>query len=181
MYWGKVFDPKVLVSNNTDHSKSTIVAYLHTLFLRIPKTIKVVQMWSDGPVSQFKNKFMAAVIILFEKIFPFKIYWNYFAKNKVRRLVLSRKVNVNCAKDFVDAFNMEESSVEVFEMTHSAIDKINKKLGLENVFDNAPSIRAIKSCHQLQVIDNKIVAFVTSSDGYEHCKQSNISKLPKSK
>lgn len=184
-YLAKSFDPEVIVSDNTDHSKNTIVAYLYTLFLRIPKNVKVVKIWSDGPVSQFKNKFIAAVIVLFEKLFPFKVVWNYFAtahgkgavdgigavaKKKVRRLMMSRKAIVNNAKDFVVAFNMEKSPIKVMEMTHESIDKINKKLSLEDEFDKAPSIAAITSCHQLQVIDNKIVAFVTSADGYELSK-----------
>lgn len=108
--------------------------------------------------------------------------WNYFAtahgkgavdglgavaKKKVRGLVLSRKVIVNNAKDFVTAFNMDESPIEVFEMTHADIDKINKKLCLEELFNNAKTVGSISACHQLQVIGGKMIASVTSSDGYE--------------
>ncbi len=122
-YIAKSFYPKIIASDNTDHSKNTIVAYLYTLLLRLPKTMKVVKIWSDGPVSQFKNKFVAAAIVLFEKLFPFKVVWNHFAtahgktavdgigavaKKKVRRLVLSRKVIVNNAKDFVTPFNTDQ-------------------------------------------------------------------------
>lgn len=158
------------------------MAYLYTLMLRLPKTTKVVKIWSDGPVSQFKNKFIAAAIVLFEKLFPFKVVWNHFAtahgkgavdgigavaKKMVRRLVLSRKVIVNNAKDFVTAFNMDESPIEVFEMTHGDINKINKKLCLEELFNNAKTVNGISTCHQLQVIGGKMIASATSSDGYK--------------
>lgn len=68
-----------MVSENTDHSKDTIVAYLYKIFLQIPEAIEIVRIWSGGPTNQFKNKFMAAVIKLFETKFRKKIIWNYFA------------------------------------------------------------------------------------------------------
>lgn len=88
---------------------------------------------------------MAAAIPFFEKKFKFKIIWNYFAtahgkgcidgfgavaKHRVRRMVLSRKAIVNCAKDFVTAFNMEESSIDVTELTETAIKSFNKRIDL---------------------------------------------------
>lgn len=45
--------------------------------------------------------------------------------------MISRKAIVNNAKDFVVAFNMEKSPIKVMEMTPESIDKINKKLNLE--------------------------------------------------
>lgn len=184
-YLANTFNPKVVLSDHTDHSKNTIVAYLYTLLLRLPESTKIVKIWSDGPVSQFKNKFIATVIVLFEKLFQFKVVWNYFAtahgkgavdgigsvaKKKVRRLVMSRKVIVNNAKDFVTAYNMEKSAVEFFEMTHGEIEKINKKLGLEKLFDNAKNVGGITACHQLQIIRGKLIPSVISFDGYGRSK-----------
>lgn len=119
----------VYASDNTDHSKWTVVAFLYKLFLKLPKTVKRLKIWSDGPSSQFKNQFIGAAILLFEKLFPVKITWNFFAtshgkgcvdglgaatKHRVRRMVLARTAIVNCASDFVSAFNMENSSIDVW-------------------------------------------------------------------
>lgn len=120
MYHGKSTVKKVMVSNSIDHTKTTIGAYLYMLLSSIPETVEVVKLWSDGPVTQFKNKFKAALIMKFEEMFRFKIVWNFFAsahgkgavdgigavaKNKVRRMVTTRKAIVNCASDLIVAFH----------------------------------------------------------------------------
>lgn len=145
--------PGVIASDNTQHTKETLVAYLHTVFLKLPPTVKVVKIWSDGPYQQFKNKFIAAIIPVFEKKFDLKIIWNFFAtahgkgcidgigaavKKKVRTLVLSEEVIVNRSDDFVDAFNSRQSEVDVIEMTSQEIEKINDDLKLTEIFSKAP-------------------------------------------
>ncbi len=60
--------------------------------------------------------------------------------------------------------NTDESPIEVLEMTHGDIDKINEKLGLEELFNNAKTVGGISGCPQLQVIGGKMIASATSSD-----------------
>lgn len=149
----------------------------------LPKTIKLIKIWSDGPNSQFKNKFIAAIILLFQNKFGIKIVWNYFAtahgkgivdglgaviKKKVRRLVMARERIVNCASDFVNSFNSEASLIDLIEMSKEDIDKINNELKLVDVFRSAPAIKNISKLHQLQVDDNKIIGFCTSEEGYKY-------------
>lgn len=177
---------KAFVADSTDHSKEVIVAYIYKLLAYLPKSVKTVKIWSDGPTAQFKNKYISAAIQLFENLFPFTIVWNFFAtshgkgcvdgigaavKAKVRRLVLSRQAIVHCAKDFVNAFNLNESSIDVVEVTQSEIDKINADLELEFVFITAKSVKNISKCHQLQIQNNDVVGFTTSKEGYEFLAQ----------
>lgn len=172
---------RVIASDNTDHSKDTLVPYLYTILSRLPKAVKIVRLWSDGPNSQFKNKYIAAVIGLFEKMFKIKLIWNYFptahgkgcidglgavVKSKVKRLVKLRRKIVNNAKQFVEAFNSEKSSVETMEVTTEEIQKIYAKLKLEDVFQGAPAVKNISKCHQLQSVNNIVTGFLTSKDGY---------------
>ncbi|CAH0559357.1 unnamed protein product [Brassicogethes aeneus] len=108
------FQSKVFVSNNLAHTKETIVPYMYILLSGVPESVKILKIWSDGPSSQFKNKFIAAVIPVLEDKFGIKIYWNYFAtshgkgcidgigataKMIVKKQILSRKCIVNCASD----------------------------------------------------------------------------------
>lgn len=173
--------PKVIASDNLKHSKETLVAYLFKIFTLLPKAIKIVKIWSDGPSSQFKNKFIAAIIKVFELRFKKKIYWNYFAtshgkgcvdgigatvKKRVRRRIDSRKEIVNCTSDFVRSFKKEKSAIELIEMNDEEIDKINKLLKVVGIFENAPAIKQIKSFHQLQFECNKVVGFSMSKYGY---------------
>lgn len=179
----KTLHSNAIASDNTHHIKETIVAYLYKIFLTIPSTVKTVKIWSDGPSSQFKNKFMAAVILLLEQKFSVKIYWNYFAtahgkacvdgigatiKKKVRSMILSKEKIIYQTSDFVDAFKSKKSKVDLFGMSDEEIDKINVELNLDKVFAEAPTVRGISECHQLQVVDNRIKGFVMSTEGYKY-------------
>lgn len=185
LYHNEVFRAKVFVSNNLTHGKETIVPFLHKLLISIPESVKIVKIWSDGPSSQFKNKFIGAMIPLWEERFGVKIYWNYFAtshgkgcvdgigaivKTIVRKHVRARDCIVNSASDFVSAFHRTESTISVEEMTEADFEEINIMLSANNVFAKAKNIRDISSAHQIQIIKQKIVSFMTSNHGYSQFK-----------
>lgn len=176
---------KIFVSNNLSHTKETIVPYLYKLLLQLPPTVTIVKIWSDGPSSQFKNKFIAAIIPLFEKKLNLKIFWNFFAtshgkgcvdgigataKMLVRRQVLSRKFSVNSATDFANALKSKGTTIEIEEVTDAEVEKINKELNTALVFTNAKNVKNIASSHHLQVQNDTIISFLTSKLGYSSAK-----------
>lgn len=63
----------VISTDNTDHSKDTVVAYECKMLQNVPKNNKAVKIWSDGPRQQFKNKYVGSMIKPLEKLFGFKI------------------------------------------------------------------------------------------------------------
>lgn len=182
LYYNDEITSKVYVSDNLQHTKETIIPLLYNYFLTMPKSIKCLKIWSDGPSSQFKNKFIAAIIPVFEKEFNIKIIWNYFAtshgkgcidgigamaKKVVRKHVNTRECIVSSAEDFVKAFQLTPSKITVKEITSQEMDNINKKFKTKQLFAKANNVRDISSAHQLQCIDKKIKAFTTSSEGYK--------------
>lgn len=52
--------PIVIISDDTDHTKDTVVAYMSRVLEELSINIREVRVWSDGPSSQFKNKYIAA-------------------------------------------------------------------------------------------------------------------------
>lgn len=56
-----------VVKDDQDHSKRTIVPYLDKLLEELPHGIKTAHIWSDGPTSQFKNKFIATALSVLER------------------------------------------------------------------------------------------------------------------
>lgn len=171
----------VKVSDNLDHSKDTLVPFIYSFLSKLPKAVKVVRLWTDGPTSQFKNKFVADVMILFQKLFNIKIFWNFFptahgkgcvdgigavVKSKVRRLVKARKFIVDNAKEFVGAFNSEKSSIDVEEMSASDIQLISDRLNLAQIFSKSPAVKNITKFHQMQIVNNSVKGFLTSKEGY---------------
>lgn len=171
----------VISSDNTNHTKNEIACCVYKILSKIPSAVEVLKIWSDGPFNQFKNRYIAALLVILEKRFSIKIYWNFFAtshgkgnvdgigaavKNRVRRLVKSRKAIVNSSKDFVDAFNTESSVIDLVDFPDSEMMKIFNELKLDDVFSSAPPIPNISNFHQLQVINGRVVGFSTSAEGY---------------
>lgn len=149
---------------------------------KLPPSVKTLKIWSDGPNNQFKNKFMAALLILFEELYKIRIIWNFFAashgkgcvdgigavvKNKVKRMIKSRQAIVHSSRHFVDAFNTEKSLIKVIDMPKSAAEKIRQQLKLNELFDNALNVKGIFGFHQLQAVNGKIVGFDISQEGYD--------------
>lgn len=62
LHFNELFQSKVFVSDSLVHTKETIIPYIYKLLTELPKSLKVLKIWSDGPSSQFKNKFIAAMI-----------------------------------------------------------------------------------------------------------------------
>ena len=67
LWYSGILHPYTLVSDNTDHSKDTIIAYIDRLLEELPPTTKTINIWSDGPSSQFKNRYIAECIQSLEK------------------------------------------------------------------------------------------------------------------
>ena len=111
----------VIVNDNIQHGKMSIIPIMSTLLCQFPKTVKKIDIWSDGPSSQFKNRFNVASLPLLQQLSKKTITWNYFAsfhgkgaadgtggtiKRHVYNTVLKRVNNVQNYKSFERAADM---------------------------------------------------------------------------
>ena len=53
---------KVNVSDDRGHNKESIIIFLDILVDNLPKEVKVIDFWSDGPSSGFKNRFAGSML-----------------------------------------------------------------------------------------------------------------------
>ena len=74
-------DPEMhaLITDLTDHTKTTIVVYLEYLLNIYAVHGSDILLWSDGTSSQFKNRFMARFKEMSEEKLASNIRWNFFA------------------------------------------------------------------------------------------------------
>lgn len=180
-YHNEIFRSHVIVSNNLTHTKETIVPFLNKLLSNLPSTLKTLKIWSDGPSSQFKNKYIAAIIPIFESKYNIKIFWNYFAtshgkgcvdgigaiaKTVVRKHIRARDCLVNSASDFLKAFLRTESTIIMEEVNDEEITATNLNLNTDTIFSNAKDVRNISYAHHIQFNDGKIITHETSKHGY---------------
>ena len=181
----------VLVSDNLVHSKDTILAYLDKLLEDIPETIKTASIWSDGPASQFKNRFIVASLSALQSKHKLAIDWNYFATSHgkgpvdgiggtIKRFVWSavkaRKIMVQNASSFVEA--AKQSKVKVTEINTSEIVKRNSSLNLDQVFNDAPTIKGIANYHHIVITENGPELFNLTKDRSSRASQLHASHSP---
>ena len=141
----RMLHSKVIVSDNLNHSKETVVAYVDMILETIPASVKSVSIWSDGPASQFKNRYIAAALHPLQANYKLLIHWNVFATSHEKRpvggiggavkryvcsAVKARKHVINNAPSFVEAAK-DMQGVAVTEMSTSHIQSRNNGLKLE--------------------------------------------------
>ena len=68
----------VIASDNLAHGKETVIAYLDKVLDGLPDHVKKVSLWSDGPASQFKNRYIAASMDTLQCKHKLEIQWNFF-------------------------------------------------------------------------------------------------------
>lgn len=79
LYYDDKIHPLVLVSDELTHSKETVIAYMDILFEKIPSHVECIDVWSDGPASQFKNQYVMSSLPHLESKHNVTIKWNFFA------------------------------------------------------------------------------------------------------
>ena len=137
--------------------------------------IRVLDIFSDGLSSQFKNRYMASFYRILQRK-GIKIKWHFFAtshgkgvvdglggtvKRVVRTAVSTRKVpQVLNAEEFAKVATQMCKSIGIHLYLNEDIDKSSSKLGLDECFKQAKPIPGIKKIHCLDPTDG----------GHLHCR-----------
>jgi hypothetical protein len=150
----------VVVSNNLSHEKSVVAVFL-TMVLRSYQSggnqFKRLTIFSDGAASQFKNKFIVALLPRLCEVFQLEtIQWSFFAsahgkgpvdgiggqaKRMVWRSVMARKVvSVSNAQQFADVLMAASSNINVLLSTDEREKELYQELGVQSIFANAPQV-----------------------------------------
>jgi len=74
---------KVIVSDSKEHEKRAIAAYCSEVVELVKNDwrlsiINAVNIWTDGPSSQFKNKFIFSLLPKLSVTYSLHVGWNYF-------------------------------------------------------------------------------------------------------
>ena len=159
---------KVIVSDDRGHNKESIIVFLDTLMEGLPKDVKIIDFWSDGPTSQFKNRFAAEIIRYLQEKYGVKIRWNYFAtshgkgpvdgigaiiKRFVTQKIMTRKALVQDVRSFLDAARGCE--IESVGKSKAEIEAFNAEHGMAGIFEKAEKIKDITQMHFMELDGGK--------------------------
>jgi hypothetical protein len=179
-----------VVTDNLHHDKSSVAALLVQLlthFFDGTPGCQFLHICSDGPSSQFKNRFIFALLSKVRQHFAIQsLCWSFFAsahgkgpcdgvgglvKRKVRQAVISRRVmSVTNAKEFCDAFNQSSSGInlQLILSTEESETKALNDIGAMEIFDAAPSQPNISLDHFWR----------WNSNGIQRCRLTPDDVLP---
>ena len=149
----------VVLSDSNKHDKISALKYICLILDRVDMNDDETELviWSDGPCSQFKNRFVAkSLSLLAERYGLKKVEWAFFAtahgkgpvdglggsaKRLVRRAVMRESVQVRNAKEFASAAEAEIRKVEFLVPEDNFFPEFLNKL------DSASPIKEITKCH----------------------------------
>ena len=166
----------VFVSDDLDHDKTSVLVFLHKLLAELTdkETIKNVDIFSDGPSSQFKNQYVFNFLPVLRELYHLEsLNWHFFAtshgkgavdgiggtvKRNVWMETLSRRAVINSLEDFCEVARKKEQHVEVIAVTAASIKSCSADISLEESFASSTAVKGIKKMHYVTALqDGKII------------------------
>ena len=173
----------VIVSDCRDHEKNAVAAYTSKVLEMIKDIIpdaKQVDVWTDGPSSQYKNKYIFALRLQLKNKYQLKLGWNYFAtshgkgpndalggnvKRIVHRQIMGRAAVVSSAETFAECVRGIAGKMTVVVVNKEEIDQRCLDLEVDVLWDKLPALPGTINTHCVRLNDETICcSFYTSSE-----------------
>lgn len=172
----------LICSDATSKDKDTVFVFLNVLFDLIHTEREDLPsaeiIWSDGPASEFKNRYMVKLTTLLSEKYEKTFFWKYFAtshgkgvidgvggniKRLVREKIMSQSENIaiQSAKDFADLASKLVSKTRVIYVPSS---EISEKVESSSPWNNTKAITGISSFH-----------FIKANEKIVECKKHSLS------
>ena len=134
-YWNnKELSSAVVVSDNLNHKKNSIVTFVDRLISELVDVdVSLLHIWSIGPSSQFKNKYITVAIPVLEQIHSLDkngiiLLLLKGCVDEIAKRVVQRRAIVKDAKSFFDCCNELNLSVKFFLVASHALKTSLQKL-----------------------------------------------------
>ena len=159
---------EVIVSDCLKHGKMAIIVFLDELLKRKPINVSEVKIWTDGPLSQFKNKYVMSALNFLSTTYKIRIIWNFSAtshgkgpvdgvgaavKRQAECKIRCRKSIINNVDDFYHAV-CDLNNIDVVKISSLEIQQKVEELNLPHIFDNALAIPGISELHCIEYDQN---------------------------
>lgn len=174
----------LICSDTRDKTKDTVAVFVDHLYnnylFRDSCSATEEAIWSDGPSSEFKNRYMMRLLQELSRKYKRKFSWKYFAtshgkgivdgiggraKSIVRMEVMSKKIDstiVQSSKDFARAATrlMDQTTV-----IHISQKDIEQRINEVATWENVPPVPGIQKMHvaccftsggQVQLFENAV-------------------------
>ena len=118
--------PHVIISDTRQHNKSAVVPFTDQILSNTPDEVKHIEIWTDGPASQFKNQYVMTSVPMLSVKHNVNLSWNFSATSHVKgpidgvgatlkqqamEKVQTRKCVINNASEYFNA--IQGSNIKV--------------------------------------------------------------------
>ena len=161
----------ILLSDNKYHDKTTVVPYtayvLNYIKEHFEDNVHDTEIWTDGPSSQFRNKYIFEFIgITLPQLIAYNVFWNYSATSHgkgavdgvsgtinrvVTQALVTRKVILKDAVSMFNAVN-EKTKLHLAVMTQEYIESTLWDLGMHILWQDISALPGTMHIHQVEQI-----------------------------
>ena len=159
-----------MVSDNLKHDK-TVVIILTDQILSLKLTdAKTVNIWSDRPSSQFKNRFAFKALDLIIGKHDITMNWIFFTTRHgkgvdgvgaaLRCRAWEKTKNRLCILNDLEGFITAVSDIKnviIFKITNTELEKWSTYFNLSEIFQSAIPVPKISECHALTSLGNNVL------------------------
>ena len=168
------------MSDNLDHTKLAIYKFVSYLIGHLKSkhpNIEQMEVFSDGPCSQFKQWYLFSNLHLLEQEYKIKLRWNFFAtyhgkgvvdgiggtiKRTVWRNVKAGKVFVATAQEYADVATLLIPNVHIkFISSDEILD--DKSMQLQQYWETVLPVPSIKSVYCVKAISPNVISIADTS------------------
>lgn len=179
-FFGGECQTYLICSDTPEKGKNAIYAFVKALYETIPQNdaIQIETIFTDGPSSEFKNKYMIKVLNNLSNLYGKQFEWKYFAtshgkgvvdgiggraKSLVRTKCLSKSETM-CVQSSMDFFEAVRDMMPRTRVMHISKQEIDETIGRDNPWEDIPDAPGIRKVHHITTAAEKALLYPTSMD-----------------
>ena len=168
-------DSSVIVSDTLVHDKNVVATFMSTIVNQVVEKfpqVKVIDIFSDGAASQFKNKYMFKYLCHLQELLGLQLQWHFFATShgkgavdgiggSLKRLIScavnSRTHKVKDAASFTAAARDNNTKIDVMEITTENIDSFLSDGSIGELWMSVSPLKGTQGVHWLKPVSKACI------------------------
>ena len=184
----------VIVSNDLNHTKDAVYAFVSYILEYLKKqypSLKIVDIWSDGAASQFKQRYLFANLYPWQEQFSITISWHFFAtshgkgavdgiggtvKRSVWRHIKSTSIGLENAEAYSNLASKRNPNIHIKFISKEKVQTEAKKMA--DRWEDALLVPNTQKLHFIKVEDKYhiSVAHTSNDEPYIVAIASNVTE-----
>ena len=182
----QVCQPFLIITDSQDKGKNSVFTFINALtnYIQFEKGDMLI-IYTDGPSSEFKNRYIVKLVSILSKKFQCKVSWKYFAtwhgkgvvdgiggsaKSLVRKRVMNQSKNAVIVQNSADFYKVAKDDMKWVTVLHISEGQISELIKEKKPWENIKDSSGISKMHVISCCDGLTIEMF----------KTNLSKDPSS-